>query len=286
MQITVWDVEQGLAVHVESPNGKMFVVDLGRSDVLGGQGTKSPLDQLRGRGYGAKIDELIITHPHRDHLDEIANLGKDLSPKVLVRPVHLSDDEVRAGNREEDREIIDTYLRIHGEYHDPISEDENPESSQNNGGMKIRRFHPQDAATSNLNNHSIVTFFTYASSTVCVPGDNESPSWNELLVSSGFCTLLKQTDVFLASHHGGDSGFSKDVFEHCDPKLVVVSDGSATDTSAVARYGNVASGWPVHSRSTGSSTDRLVVTTRSDGAVEIKCGFNEPDEPFLAVYID
>lgn len=286
MQITVWDVEHGLAVHVESPNGKMFVVDLGHSDVLGGQGTKSPLDQLRGRGYGAKIDELIITHPHRDHLDEIANLGNDLKPSCFVRPRHLAADDVRAGNRAEDLEIIDTYLRLESGYNARVADDEDPDNPENNGGMDVRMFGPRLSAKSNLNNHSIVTFFTYASSTICVPGDNETPSWNELLVAPDFCALLKQTDIFLASHHGRVSGFSREVFEHCKPHLVLVSDGPVIDTSAVDRYRQVADGWKVHRRSDGDSTDRFVLTTRSDGVIEIRCGFNEPGKPFLAVYID
>jgi phosphoribosyl 1,2-cyclic phosphodiesterase len=58
----------------------------------------SPLLHLE-YSYGVQqLDGVVITHPHRDHIDDIGNFDA-LSPRVLLRPKHLTDAEVLGGNR-------------------------------------------------------------------------------------------------------------------------------------------------------------------------------------------
>lgn len=106
----------------------------------------------------------------------------------------------------------------------------------------------------------------------------------ELLQNPNFCAWLKVTDVFVASHHGRVAGYCGEVFELCKPRLIIVSDGPETDTSAVSRYSQKASGWKVKSRSTQEMTSRQVVTTRTDGSIFAETGVNGSTK-FLAVSI-
>lgn len=144
-----------------------------------------------------------------------------------------------------------------------------------NAGMSITYYRPTGCGTSNLNNHSLVLIFSYAGSKVLVPGDNESPSWKELLKQPGFVSSIKGTDILLAPHHGRQAGFSPELFEHINPRLVIISDGSHSDTSATDRYGRQTRGWKVWSRTTGEGGNQEVrdhpVRRLHHGRTRTKC---------------
>jgi competence protein ComEC len=282
MELWIWDVEHGLAACLTTPTKKTAVIDLGVGDTSTGDSGFSPLKHLMSQGI-TQLDKVIITHPHRDHLDDLLNFDA-LNPRVLARPRHLTEDDIRGGNQKEDSGILDMYLAIDQRYSFPVAEGADPLGPAN-AGMEIRTFHPTNCATSNLNNHSIITFLSFAESTICIPGDNEAPSWRELLEDKAFQAHLKKTDVLVAAHHGREAGYCEDIFIHCSPRLVCVSDGPGSDTSAVNKYYGKASGWTVFSRGSGDSEKRYVLTTRTDGSIRIKSG-RGPDKPFLNVTIE
>src|SRR5262245_45023236 len=103
LSLTMWDVQHGSANHLLMPNGGYFVIDLGIGDVTGSNKTFSPLSYLKQRG--ARVDEVLITHPHRDHLDDIFQFDS-VGPRVLRRPLHLTEADIHAGNRPGDSAIL------------------------------------------------------------------------------------------------------------------------------------------------------------------------------------
>lgn len=283
LSIRIWDVQHGSATHIKTPNGLDIVQDLGTGTYKGRAADFSPLRYLKDKLDVGYIDEVIITHPHRDHLDDIFNFDY-LNPRVLSRPRHLSDNEVISANRSQDRAVIDKYLEIDKRYNEPVVN--SPLLAENNGGVDCKIFMPTECDHSNINNHSLVTIITHAGLRILLPGDNEPESWQELLSNSEFREAIRGTDIFLASHHGRDSGYHADLFSYFTPKLVVISDGRHCDNSATARYSQIASGWKVHSRS-GPDEVRKCVTTSSDGDIIIEIGINEAsDRPFLSVTVD
>ncbi len=102
-----------------------------------------------------QLNGVIITHPHRDHLDDILHFY-ELSPVALHRPRHLSESDVKNGNRGEDAEIINKYLEINSNYTGEVNTERNPFDSRYNGGVGFEFFIPSSCSPSNLNNHSIV----------------------------------------------------------------------------------------------------------------------------------
>jgi beta-lactamase superfamily II metal-dependent hydrolase len=284
LQIVIWDVQHGSAAYIKTPNNKHIVQDLGIGAYKANLPSFSPLLHLKNKLGVDKLDEVIISHPHRDHLDDIVNFD-DLNPTVLLRPKHLSEKEILDANRMEDRAIIEKYLEINERYNSPVAESEQPLLPENNGGVVFQWFIPKNCDRSNINNHSVVNIITYATSKIIIPGDNEPDSWEELLGSINFKNAIKNTDILVASHHGRKSGFCAEIFEYFTPKLVIISDGRFCDSSATSRYSDVASGWTVHSKQSGD-INRKCVTTRSDGDITIKIGKNENNRPYLSVSID
>lgn len=283
LKIIVWDVQHGHAIYFQTPGGQDFVIDLGTGSYGDSDYEFSPLLHLK-RNYGVVIlDGVTITHPHRDHLDDIFNFD-ELSPRTLYRPTHLSEDDIREGNSRQDKEIIDEYLKIDRRYSGQVDSDSNPFLAKNNGGAQIDTFFPRLCATSNLNNHSIVTIISCASSKIIIPGDNEPPSWNELLATRSFLSAIKGTYILLAPHHGRESGFSSELFKYISPYLTIISDGPS-DTTASDKYSNHSLGWTVHKR-TGGTEERKCVTTRKDGVIEVDFGKGTDGKPYMQVTVD
>jgi len=278
-----WDVKHGSAAYIQTPNGKHIVIDLGIGSYENSNDVFSPLWHLKNSGIN-RLDAVIITHPHTDHLDDIANFDL-LSPKILIRPRHLTEKEIRDGNRTEDKEIIDQYLSIDSRYTSPVIDSDDICVSGNNGGVNIQLFTPKSCATSNLNNQSVVTVISYAGLKILIPGDNEPASWDELLGRNDFLSSVKNTDILVAPHHGRDSGFSADLLEYISPRLAIISDGRHCDTSATDRYGMKMRGWTVNKRN-GEKENRKCVTTRNDGVIVVEFGTNTNGRNFIDVLID
>ena len=115
------------------------------------------------------------------------------------------------------------------------------------------------------NNLSLLTFLDVGSVSFVLPGDLEHAGWLALLQNSQVRALLKRVNVFVASHHGRESGYCKEVFNYCQPSLIVMSDSPVEyDTQRMAStYAQHATGeWFNNGREW-----RKVVTTRNDGTI-------------------
>lgn len=273
MEIVFWDVQHGNATYIKSPNGKNIVVDLGTGDYSGRDEKFSPLMWLKRKHGVQQIDYCIITHPHMDHIDDIMNFD-ELAPKILSRPRHISDDDLRKGVRIWELPKIDKYIEINKRYTGTLEEFDpsNPKYPENYGGMEIRSFHPVNCSTSNLNNQSIVTVFKYANIKVVIPGDNEQASWNELLENPEFVSSISNSDIYLASHHGRESGYHEEIIDLINPRLTIISDGSYHDNSVREEYTTKSRGWKVYKKN--QPIQRKTLSTYHDGEITISIGFN------------
>lgn len=280
LRVYIHNVGHGQAIHAFTPGGQCIAIDLGCSADF------SPLEWLSGSSK--TIDSLIITHPHGDHIDEMLILKKlGLKVRQLWRPNWLPKDEVYKQNQRADTDKLDGYFEMSDSYTETILDSELVGNPDVNGGVSIKEFASSTCGVSNINNHSGVVIFDYLGIRLIIPGDNEPPSWRTLLEQSSFKSAVAGAYVFMASHHGRESGYCPELFEAFPekmPKLCVISDGRTQDTDATNRYSYHAHGWKVHSRSGCPSEDRYCVTTRSDGFIKIDIGQNQDGGNYLAVY--
>ena len=159
-------------------------------------------------------------------------------------------------------------MEYHVKFTEPVVDQTDPTEPANNGGVSLLTFVPHRSPTANVNNHSVVTVMTYAGVKFLLPGDNEPPSWDELLEQRSFVEAIQNTHVLVAPHHGRRSGFHRPLFDYISPLLTVISDGRFVDTSATNRYSDVSSGFTVSNRQGGQAL-RKCVTTRNDGVIDI-----------------
>jgi len=232
-----------------------------------------------------ELTGILITHPHRDHIDDISNFDK-LSPLALHRPRYLTAAQILEGNKKDDSAEVKEYLKISARYNVAIQPGSSTDTSAPDqwGGVKISFFMTSGCNTNNLNNHSIVTIFEYANSKIMIPGDNEAESWKELIKNSSFVAAAKNLDVLLAPHHGRFAGYCPELFEAIGKsRITIISDGPHCDTSATSSYGNQSKGWLVHYPD-HTSEERKCVTTRKDGVIRVKA-YTQDGKNYLIVNV-
>jgi competence protein ComEC len=283
--VVFWDVQHGHSTYIKTPNNRHLVVDLGTGDYSGKNLQFSPLKHLK-YSYGIdRLDYVLITHPHLDHIDDILNFDL-LDPKVLHRPKQLTNDEVMKEVQDKDRAKFEKYCEINNRYNTTISpeSDNNTTNPEKWGGLKIQTFSPINCDHENFNNHSIVVIIEFATKKIVIPGDNQKASYDELMSRQSFMDAIKDADILLAPHHGRDTGYNVDFVNQVNPKLTIVSDGRFCDTSANATYSAKSSGWTVFKKN-GTSEIRKCLTTNSDGEVYVKFGYGDNNNLYLNVTI-
>lgn len=282
--VKFWDVKHGHATYIKTPNGRHIVIDLGIGTFSGSNEFFSPLLHLKDV-YGVKtIDYCIITHPHMDHIDDIMNF-RSLSPKTLLRPKHIPEEALLSGARSFELPKINEYISIDNSYNQPVERTAfNHRANPDNwGGLKISTFHPKNCAVSNLNNQSIVTVLEYADIKIVIPGDNEAASWNELLQDNEFGDKIRNADIYLASHHGRESGYHEEIINIINPRLTIVSDSKYHENSNIDRYRKKSRGWKVYKGDVGIT--RRTLSTYNDGVITIRVGKNNENKSYLNVKI-
>ena len=71
LKIVIWDVQHGHGSYLSTPGGQDIVIDLGTGSYGDSNLEFSPLLHLKNKWKVERLDGVIISHPHRDHLDDI-----------------------------------------------------------------------------------------------------------------------------------------------------------------------------------------------------------------------
>lgn len=257
-----WNVQHGAAAYVQADNGRAIVVDLGNGS-LSTSAPFSPIEVLRARGALDELHLLVITHPHDDHLADLPSL-RGVPVRRVEAPLSIPKELLPKDNDV----LIDEYLRLTTAHAYQPAFTLGQRLKEDWDGMKVRVFRPA-CKSANINNYSLVVAFEYEGSWLMVSGDNEASSWEALLQDQAFVSVLSSIDIFVAPHHGRESGFYAPLFEKLKPKLTIISDGPETDTTAVSRYSSVTRGMKVRYKN-GGAEKRYCVTTRCDGTVMVE----------------
>jgi len=267
LKMVVWDVGLGNSIVVETPDHKHALFDAGVN-----MGTHfSPARYMYQEFDVQSLDYFSVSHPHVDHIQDILNVDKYLSPKVFSRNRTITKEKVIEENKEvleKHKDIIEKYFDMDSRYNAPLPNGDRPSDSSWGGGARIIYYSNHDL-NMNLNDLSSLKFVEYASIAVCYPGDLEEKGWANLLKRSHFTDWLEETKIFIASHHGRESGYCKDIFEYLSPDLTIISDGRFGDTSATPRYSSHTAGLTVTNLGTGKKEKRKVLTTRNDGVISV-----------------
>ena len=188
---------------------EMHVIDVGQGDstlIIQGNktllidcGTKSKgkevVEYLKNLGI-SKIDVLIGTHPHDDHMGGMAEVIKSFEIGTLYAPDNSNDNITTSWYMDFLNTVDEKNIRW--------------EFPKVRRGILYRR---------SKNNYSIATFITFGETKMLFTGDAEELAEKEI-INTGYDI---QADIFKAGHHGSDTSNSEKFIKKVNPKYVIIS---------------------------------------------------------------
>lgn len=201
------DVGQGDSIFIELPNSQTMLIDSGEN--YHGAGI---IKYIKKRGY-TKIDYLVGTHPHSDHIGSMAyivknfNIGSVYMPKVSTNSrlyenllTALKSKKLTAKSGKAGVKIFD----------------------DGDDNLKAEIIAPVKLEKENLNNSSIVLKLTYKNSSFLFMGDAEKAEVSAIKDDV-------RADVLKVGHHGSSTSTTKAFLNKVKPSIAVISCGSHND---------------------------------------------------------
>ena len=205
LKIHFLNVGQGDSTYIKLPNKKDILIDGGPDNKV-----LTELGKVMDLG-DRKIDLVILTHPHTDHLDGLIEVIK----RYEVGEIWETKVQYPSKTYESWQKIV----REKG-----IKDKEGIKGvEQNFDGIKFSVLFPisslENKTIDNLNNASIVNRLEYNQFSALFLGDAEKSSQTEIMDQAKFTTVVK------TAHHGSKNGINEDFLKIIRPVIAVISVG-------------------------------------------------------------
>lgn len=199
------DVGQGDSILVQFPNGCVMLIDAGPD------GSGAPvISYLKQQGI-KKIDYLVATHPHADHIGGMAAVIEefDINKVYMPKVTHTSKtfEDMLLSIKSKGLKITPARAGL---------------SIFEQDGLQAAFTAPCGSDYESLNNYSAVVKIQYGSTSFLLTGDAEDLSEKEMLASDADL----QADVLKVGHHGSSSSTTPDFLKSVSPEYAVISVGA------------------------------------------------------------
>ncbi|MDR2067919.1 MAG: hypothetical protein LBP41_02950 [Holosporaceae bacterium] len=220
------------------------------------------------------LGNLTLTNYDEDHFSGICDLYEKVTISTVCFSKNLSSEEIRK-TKDRETEALKCLLKIKEKelYTGNVDCPPYRKYAYSLNKDELNLFPLSHQRKISTNNLSQMVFIEYNGFVTCIPGDLESEGWEKILKKKEVQECLRKTKLFIASHHGRESGYSPKIFGYCRPECVVISD----DSIRYATQENMSSIYSNHVIGTGilfSGESRKVLTTRKDGHLLIEIGSN------------
>lgn len=202
LEVTALDVGQADCVLLRLGESVMLV------DAGGGKTAENLVSKLQAMGVD-KIDILIGTHPHEDHIGGMEAVIRAFTVESFYMPLQPHTTRVY-------EDVLDAALDAGLSLGSLKAGD-----SLSFGSAEIHVLAPLRDEYKSLNNASIVCRVDYAGRSVMLTGDAEELSEGEMLRGGGSL----RADVLKVGHHGSDTSTSDEFLAAVRPSFAVISCG-------------------------------------------------------------
>ena len=210
LQITFLDVGQGDGICMELPDGRVYLMDGGSSDVSK-VGNYRLVPFLKAKGI-RKIDAVFLSHGDADHINGIAELleEKQMSIDCICLPAGAEQEEfVEIRDLAQARNISVRTIQA-GDFWE-------------SNGTKFLCLNPADVTESG-NAASVVLYMEYENFSMLLTGDLEGEgekSVADLLRTNA----IADVSVLKVAHHGSKNSTKEEFLRQCSPTVAVISCG-------------------------------------------------------------
>lgn len=199
------DVGQGDAIAIQSPGDQWVLIDGG--DVEAGAAVVVPY--LTRQGV-KKLDLVIMTHPHSDHIGGLVDVVQSFPIKQVI-----ADGQVHTTR------IFERLLLAIKERNIPFALARRGQVYDLGSGATLTILHPYALVFDSMNDNGVVARLDYKAVSFLFTGDGESEMEKDLLRSN----LPLKSDVLKVGHHGSETSTTAAFLARVSPKIAVISVG-------------------------------------------------------------
>jgi len=208
LEIDFFDVGQGDSILVKTPYNQNILIDGGPDNKIIKELGKNLLWNDK------KIDLVILTHPHDDHITGLIQVLKNYDVKKIIYTgvLHSSPNYIEWLNIVKDKKI-------------PLTIIDRPQKIDLGNNLWIDIIYPDKNFSGlkidNLNNSSIVAMLNYKNNKIFFTGDIEAEVEEVILEKN----INIKSDLLKVAHHGSDTSSGEKFLEAIDPKKAVIEVG-------------------------------------------------------------
>ncbi len=205
LQVTFFDVGQGDAAWLKTPDGWDILID-------GGRKSEGPdlLSYLQSHGV-TEIEVLVLSHPHADHVGGLITILKEMDAVEAL--LNCQDSETS------------TYQ----EFQDLLENKGVPTTCVRDGDnftwgeyISASAVNPAEPLMSEFNNNSVVLRVSYGTIDFLFTGDIEEAGENRILNRGG----MVEAEILKVAHHGSGESSTAPFLAPVDPEIAVISVGA------------------------------------------------------------
>lgn len=205
LKVYFFDVGQADSSLIIFPNEETMLIDAGNNE-----DGEMLVNTIKEMGI-SKIDYLIGTHPHEDHIGGLDDIVENFDIGDVYMPNVTSDsktfEEVVEALELKDLQITEPIpgMNIYSDF-----------------DTKATILAPNSSKYDNLNNYSIVIKLTHKNKSFLFQGDAEETVEEEILKTG----IDIDVDVLKTGHHGSSSSTSKEYLLATTPDIAIISVGT------------------------------------------------------------
>lgn len=208
MEVNFIDVGQGDCALVRLPDGRNMLIDAGNN------GDIDKIGAYLAQKGADRIDFLIGTHPHADHIGALDDIVKNYDIGEIYMPKASANTKTYRSVLEA---ISEKGMKIKTAKSGMVIFDEN--------GVKAEILSPSRENYEDLNDYSVVIRLSYGETAFLFQGDAEETVERDILESGADI----KADVIKAGHHGSSTSSSKEYIKKVGPEYAVISCGRDND---------------------------------------------------------
>ncbi len=217
LTVSFLDVGQGSSTLLQLPNGKNILIDGGGQQTEQFNTGPSIIAPFLWRKRIWRLDDLIITHPHKDHYNGLPFVYEHFQPQRLV----VNSDKG-------DEPAYGQFMEIVNKKGTPITIAMAGDTLQQDKDLELECLGMNGLVDHgspwSINDRSLVLRLQLGERSFLFPADISIQSENRLMRQGG----QLRSEVLLAPHHGSRTSAGQDFIAAASPAIIVVSAGRAS----------------------------------------------------------
>jgi len=239
-----------LSIHyIDVGQGDCSLVIFGETTILIDAGEKEMGERviayLNGQGI-KKLDYIIATHPHSDHIGGLPNIIKTFDVGSVIAP-RLAAEMIPTAKSYENFlvSLKNKALKLTAARNGSVYTIYSKKPDTSDDKVKAAEFEiispisSKSDAYTDINNYSVVLKLTYKNTSFLFTGDASKPAEADILESNANISA----DVIKVPHHGSSSASTADYLKAVSPSIGIIQCGKDNSYShpsekIVSRYEN------------------------------------------------